>query len=491
MFKYDLYVNCFSELSLSEPLARAVRELGFTTPTPIQAQALPILLGAPTDFIGLAATGTGKTAAFGLPLLEQVDASKRVPQGLVLCPTRELAMQVSGQLDLLGKHKGIKCLPIYGGADYGEQYAGLRRGLPIVVGTPGRLIDHLERKSLSLAAVKTVILDEADEMISMGFREELEAIMKGVARDKSRIWLFSATMSGPVRKMADAFLRHPKHVQVNRTEVLSATVDQQWLPARESEKPELVCKLIDAAEEFYGLVFCQTKALVMDLTQHLVARGYRADCLHGEKAQVERERTMKAFRDKKLDVLVCTDVASRGLDVKELTHVINYSIPRETELYVHRIGRTARSGKAGVAISLVTPANRGMLPIVERVTKSKIREGRIPSRREVALKKIGRILPRFMAPAEKDVNRVIELLGTDWQDAVAEMSAGEMIARFLLILAPDALAEGGTLTSLPSIAAKPPTHHRPASHPHKPAHHERPRHQHRPEHGHFPRKKRD
>lgn len=487
---YHLYVQSFDELKLSEPLSRAVRELGFTKPTPIQAQALPLLLGAPTDFIGLAATGTGKTAAFGLPLLEQVDPSKRVVQGLVLCPTRELAVQVSGQLDLLGKHKGVRCLPIYGGADYGEQYAGLRRGLPIVVGTPGRLIDHLERKSLSLSAVKTVVLDEADEMISMGFKEELEAILKATPRAESHIWLFSATMSGPVRRIADSYLRHPKHVQVNRTEVLSATVDQQWLPARESEKPELVCKLIDAADDFYGLIFCQTKALVMDLSQHLIARGYRADCLHGEKAQVERERTMKAFRDKKLDVLVCTDVASRGLDVKELTHVINYSIPRETELYVHRIGRTARSGKAGSAISLVTPANRGMLPIVERVTKSKIREGRIPSRREVALKHVGRILERFKKPVEKDVNRIIELLGADWQDAVAEMTAAEMIARFLLLLAPDALAEGGTLTSLPSIAAKPPQHPRPAHHQPHP-HHQRPRHQSRPEHGHFARKKRD
>ena len=428
-------MDSFSELKLSAPLARAIQELGYTAPTPIQAQALPILLGGPTDFIGQAATGTGKTAAFGIPLLELVDSAKKHPQALVLCPTRELALQVAGQLDLLGKHLHLRALPIYGGAGYDEQFSGLKRGAPIVVGTPGRLIDHLERGSLQLAHVKTVVLDEADEMISMGFKEELESILKGVPRETGRIWLFSATMSKEVRRVADTYLRKPQQVAVNRTEVLSSTVDQLYYLVRESDKPEVVCRIIEAADDFYGLVFCQTKALVMDLTQYLNARGFKADCLHGDKAQTERERTMKAFRDKKVNLLVCTDVASRGLDVKELTHVINYSIPKELELYVHRIGRTARSGKAGTAVSLVSPSNRWAVERVERMTKSRLREANPPTAQDAARKKVSKILARF--EAQKTYGRVVELLGPDWEEATAEMTLAELIGRFLLLLAPE------------------------------------------------------
>lgn len=452
-------MESFNELPLSEPLARAIAELGYTTPTPIQRQALPILLAGPTDFIGQAATGTGKTAAFGIPLLELIDPAKKHVQGLVLCPTRELALQVAGQLDLLGKHKGVRALPIYGGAGYDEQFSGLKRGAAIVVGTPGRLIDHLERKSLHLKDVKTVILDEADEMISMGFKEELEAILKGTSRETSHIWLFSATMSKEVRRVADAYLRKPKQVAVNREEVLSTTVDQILYSVRECDKPEVVCKIIDAADEFYGLVFCQTKALVMDLTQYLNNRGYKADCLHGDKAQSERERTMKAFRDKKVSLLVCTDVASRGLDVKELTHVVNYSIPKELDLYVHRIGRTARSGKAGIAISLVTPANKWAISRIEHMTKSKMREGQIPTAQDVALKKAAKILTRFQA--QKEFERVLPLLGPDWEEATSEMTLAELIGRFVLMLAPEILEDREIHAPAPRTYAKPHAHAKP------------------------------
>jgi ATP-dependent RNA helicase DeaD len=435
-------MNTFEELNLSEPIKRAITELGYTSPSPIQSQALPILLGEPTDFIGQAATGTGKTAAFGIPLLEKIDAKKKAVQGLILCPTRELAMQVSGQINLLGKFKGIKTVPIYGGANYSDQIYGLRSGAQVVVGTPGRLIDHLERGTLDLSGLITVILDEADEMISMGFKEDLESILQAAPRASSQIWLFSATLSKEVRRVADTYLRNAKQVQVNRTEMLSTTVEQFYYPSRESDKPEILCKLIEAADDFYGLVFCQTKALVVDLTQYLSSRGYKVDCLHGDKTQTDRERTMQAFRDRRVSMLICTDVASRGLDVKDVTHVINYSIPRELDVYVHRIGRTARSGKSGIAMSLVTPSHRELIYKIEKMTKSRMKEGRIPSRKDIGVKKITKMLTPFQE--QTYYTRAIELLGAEWQTAISTMSSSEVAGRFLALMMPDVFKEEGS-----------------------------------------------
>ena len=246
-------------------------------------------------------------------------------------------------------------------------------------------------------------------------------------------------MSHEVRRVADTYLRKPQQVQVNRTEMLSTTVEQLYYRARESDKPDILCKLIETADDFYGLVFCQTKQLVKEITQFLVGRGYKADCLHGDKTQNDRETTMKAFRDKKLNILVCTDVASRGLDVKELTHVINYSIPRELDAYVHRIGRTARSGKAGIAMSLVTPSHRGLISRIEYMTRSRMKEGKIPSRREVGLKKVAKILPQFQR--QKNFARAMELLGEDWKAAMIHMSPEEIVGRFITLTAPEIFDE--------------------------------------------------
>lgn len=428
-------MNSFEELQLSPELNQAITELGYTQPSPIQQQALPILLGEPTDFIGLAATGTGKTAAFGIPLLEKIDVSKKHVQALIMCPTRELALQVTGQINLLGKFKGIRALSIYGGSDYGNQTHGLRQGAMIVVGTPGRLVDHLNRGTLDLKNVKTVVLDEADEMISMGFKEDLEAILNGTSREESNIWLFSATMDRGVTKVADEYLRNAKQVQVNRKEVLSTTVEQIYFRARESDKPEILCKIIEAADDFYGIVFCQTKALVVDLTRYLTNRGYKVDCLHGDKDQKSREHTMQAFRDRQVNLLVCTDVASRGLDVKDVTHVINYSIPRELESYVHRIGRTARGGKSGIAISLVTPSHRSLIPRIEQMTKSQMVEGRLPTRKDIGMKKIGKYLSQFQAASTFE--RATELLSEEWKTVIAAMNPEEIVGRFLAMTSPE------------------------------------------------------
>jgi ATP-dependent RNA helicase DeaD len=425
----------FNELNLSPLVMRAISDLGYEKPSPIQAETLPILLGEPTDFLGLAATGTGKTAAFGIPLLERLDPSKKSVQALILCPTRELALQVAGQINLLGKYIGIRALPVYGGADYATQIRGLRDGVSIVVGTPGRVVDHMERKTLKLENLQTLVLDEADEMISMGFKDDLETILGSTPRESSNIWLFSATMSREVRKVADEYLVAPKQVQVNRTEMLSGTVEQLYYMTSESNKPEVLCKLVEAADDFYGLVFCQTKSLVADLTRYLTERRYRADCLHGDMDQNARERTMQSFRDRKVNLLVCTDVASRGLDVKDVTHVINYSLPRELDSYVHRIGRTARSGKTGFAMNLVTASHRGLIGRIEKATKSRMREGRIPTRKDIGTKKITQTLSKFQD--QKSFVRAVELMDKPWKDAIAEMSRDEIAGRLLSMMFPE------------------------------------------------------
>lgn len=428
-FKRKTSVKTFNELTLSPSLMKGIQDLGFETPSPIQAQTLPILLGEPTDFLGLAATGTGKTAAFAIPLLEKTDPTKRAVQTLVLVPTRELAIQVTEQVNLLAKHMKMQALVIYGGAGYADQIQGLRRGATVVVGTPGRILDHIERGTLKLDAVERIVLDEADEMISMGFKDDLEKILAATQRETTNIWLFSATMSREVRRVADIYLNQPQQVQVNKTEMLPSNVEQIYYITHESNKPEILCKLIDSVDDIYALVFCQTKSLVSEVTQFLKDRNYKVECLHGDMSQAAREQTIKIFRDRKVQLVVCTDVASRGLDVKDITHVINYSIPRELDSYVHRIGRTARSGKSGVAMSLVTPANRVLIPKIEQMTKRRMQEGRIPTRREIGARKIAKVLTTFQN--QPTFPLAAELMGDLWKEAVAKMTPEEIAARFL------------------------------------------------------------
>ena len=372
-------------------------------------------------------------------MLERLDPLKKAVQAIIVCPTRELCLQVSGQVNLLGKYHNIQALPIYGGAGYDEQLRGLRKGAQVVVGTPGRVIDHLKRGTLKLADVKVVILDEADEMISMGFKEDIETILEGVPRETSNIWLFSATMAGAVRRVADDFLVNPQQVQVNRTEMLSATVEQFFYMTHEKNKPEVLCKLIDSAEDFYGVIFCQMKTLVVDLTRYLSERGYKVDCLHGDMSQNAREATMNAFRQRRVKILVCTDVASRGIDVKDITHVVNFSLPRELDNYVHRIGRTARSGKNGLAMSLVTPAHRHLISKIERMTKTRMQEGIVPTRKTIGAKKIAAMIPQF---TEQDAHvRALELMDANWKAAIAGKSGEEVAARFIALMFPFVFSE--------------------------------------------------
>ena len=412
-------------------MKKAITELGYDSPTPIQQETLPILLKKTTDFLGLAATGTGKTAAFAIPLLEKISSDKKGVQALILCPTRELAKQTSEQINLLAKYKKTKALAIYGGSDYGGQLRALKEGVAIVVGTPGRIIDHLERGTLNLDHLQVVVLDEADEMISMGFKEEIELILKKVKQvEKHQTWLFSATMSKEVRKIADQFLKNPQQIQINKTEVVTAAVKQYFYHVQENEK-------IDLAPEFYGLIFCQTKLLVTDLTQHLKANGYAVDCLHGDMEQNARERTMKAFKAKVVNIMVCTDVASRGIDVKDLTHVINYSLPRELDLYVHRIGRTGRGGKEGLALSLVTSSHIGLVNRIERATQSKMTKLPVPKDSELLQIKLSKALTEFTTAPSKEslsIEELTKLLKSSetWSKTIEGMDKEELVARFLV-----------------------------------------------------------
>jgi ATP-dependent RNA helicase DeaD len=425
----------FVDLKLSPQMVRSVNEMGYEKLTPIQAKTLPLLLGETTDFLGMAATGTGKTAAFGIPLLERIDTDIQATQAVVLCPTRELALQVAGQISLLGKYHRIQAQAVYGGTGYGEQTRNLRQGAFVVVATPGRLIDHLKQGTFSLNEVKTVVFDEADEMISMGFKDDLEFILSQIRGEDCSRWLFAATMSPGLRKVADRYLRKPKLAQINKNEMLSGTVKQLYFTVREKNKPKGLCKLLDMADDFYGLIFCQTKATVVALTEFMRVRGYRVDCLHGDKSQSERERTLTLFRAKNVNILVCSDVAARGLDVKELTHVINYSLPMEFDSYVHRIGRTGRSQSQGIAINLVSPQQMNLVGQIERVTKSKMEAGIFPTRKEISQKKMATLLPQFLQVFGHEKGSAV--LEGDWAKTLEGMTKHEIAGRFLAMSFPD------------------------------------------------------
>ncbi len=313
-------VDSFESFGLSAPLMEAMKDMGFSTPTPIQQQALPILLAGANDFIGLASTGTGKTAAFGIPLVENIDTTTKDTQALVLSPTRELALQVAEQLALLGKKKGLRVVTIYGGASYRTQLDGVKRGAHIVVATPGRLVDFLEQKMIKLQSVQTVVLDEADEMLSMGFKDSLDFILSATHTEESkteraacRTWLFSATMSGEVKRLSEKYLEKPEMVQANKVGSTASTIEQVYYTVKNSGKMEVISRLLQTLPEFYGIIFCQTKMEVAELEDLLTQRGFPADSLHGDKNQQEREATLKKFKQRQIKVVVATDVSACGL----------------------------------------------------------------------------------------------------------------------------------------------------------------------------------
>jgi ATP-dependent RNA helicase DeaD len=372
----------FRELGLSEGILKALEKKGFEEPTPIQAKTIPLLLSGSKDIIGQAQTGTGKTAAFGLPLLEKITKHEKHISAIVVAPTRELAIQVADELDSFKMDKNIKIATVYGGQSIDQQLRKLRRGVDIVVGTPGRIIDHLKRKTLKLEHAKYVVLDEADEMLNMGFREDIENILTYVNEDRQML-LFSATMPPEILAIAKRFMGDYDIVKVKKQQLTTNLTDQIYFEVNRHDKFEALSRIVDIEEEFYGIVFCRTKVDVDEVASRLQQRGYDSDALHGDVSQQHRERILKRFKSKRVNVLVATDVAARGLDINDLTHVINYSLPQDPESYVHRVGRTGRAGKEGTAITFVTPDEYRKLLYIQKVAKTDIRKEEIPEVKEI------------------------------------------------------------------------------------------------------------
>ena len=383
----------FEELGVSAPLLRAIEELGYEHPMPIQTQVIPVILGHTEagegrDVVGLAQTGTGKTAAFGLPVLQSVSVRYFEPQALVLAPTRELCLQIASDLQDYAKYlKGMTILPVYGGSSIGSQISALKRGVHVVVATPGRLIDLMNRGAVSLTKVKTLVLDEADEMLNMGFQEDIETILEGIPSDH-RTMLFSATMPKAIAEIAKKYLNDPVEVTIGQKNEGSANVNHVYYLVHAKDKYVALKRIVDFYPNIYGIIFCRTKLDTQEIAKNLMDEGYNADALHGDLSQEQRDLVMRKFRTRHLQLLVATDVAARGLDVDDLTHVINYGLPDDIEVYTHRSGRTGRAGKKGTSICIVHIKERRKLNDIERIIKKPFEKGMIPTTERIIEKQL-------------------------------------------------------------------------------------------------------
>ncbi len=373
-------MNTFKELPITLPLHKTLDELGFVEPTEIQKKAIPLLLShSKVDFHGQAQTGTGKTLAFGIPLLHRIIKEKRSPQALIVAPTRELALQIKDSILPLARVLDIRLEAIYGGVSMDDQTAALRRGCHVVVGTPGRLNDHLRRKTLQIQGVQTLVLDEADIMLDMGFKDEVDEILRYVPKERE-IWLFSATIKSGIADIMRTHMRDPLSVRVSKKQVATAQTKQYFCVVPSRSRMPALCRFIESAPDFYGFIFCQTKILTSDVAEQLIKRGYNVGALHGDMSQVQRNLVIKKFKNKELSILVATDVAARGIDIANLSHVINFSLPEDHESYIHRIGRTGRAGKEGIAITLITKSELRLLQYVQRKFSVTIDPIDVPSR---------------------------------------------------------------------------------------------------------------
>ncbi|MDO8726395.1 MAG: DEAD/DEAH box helicase [Candidatus Methanoperedens sp.] len=424
----------FKDLKLSKEIQKAITDMGFEEATPIQSQSIPYMLEG-KDVIGQAQTGTGKTAAFGIAALEMVDPHNRGVQAVILCPTRELAIQVSEELKKLSKYKrGIEILPVYGGQPIDRQIRALKNGVQIIIGTPGRVMDHMERRTLRLDGVKMIVLDEADEMLDMGFREDIELIMKKIPLERQTI-LFSATMSRAILDLTKRYQTKPQMIKLEHKEMTVPEVEQFYYEVKSQAKPEVLSRLIDINDIKLSLVFCNTKRRVDELVDILKSRGYLADGLHGDLQQRQRDIVMSKFRKKEIEILVATDVAARGIDVGDIEAVFNYDIPADDENYIHRIGRTARAGKAGRAISFVTGKEVYRIRQIQQFTKSRIIAQKVPSASDIEEIKTKLILEKVKGIVDAghlgEYNNLIEKLiqddytSLDVAAALLKMQMGE------------------------------------------------------------------
>lgn len=383
-------MKSFERLGLSESALKVLKRKGFEEPTPIQEKIIPAILSGGKDIVGQAQTGTGKTAAFGLPLVELLPEKSKVVQALILTPTRELAIQVAEEINSLKGNKKLSIIPIYGGQSIELQLRSLQKGVDIVVGTPGRILDHLNRRTLKLDKIVYLVLDEADEMLNMGFIDDVREIMKNTNSEK-RTMLFSATMPYEIMQIAKKYMREYEVFRMTPEQLTVSRTDQIYFEVSSANKFEALCRIIDMEEDFYGLVFCRTKIDVDTVAKHLVERGYGADALHGDMSQALREKILSKFKKRQINILVATDVAARGIDVQNLTHVINYALPQDTESYVHRIGRTGRAGKEGNAITFVTPEEYRKMQFIRKGVKTDIRRAELPKVKDVIRRRKHRI----------------------------------------------------------------------------------------------------
>lgn len=419
----------YEEAGIDNRILRAVKELGFEHMTPIQEQAIPLFMTG-RDIIGQAQTGTGKTAAFGIPILQKIDPEKRSLQAVILCPTRELAMQAADELRKFAKYmNGIKVLPVYGGQEIYKQIKNLKTGVQIVVGTPGRVMDHMRRHTLKMDDVHTVVLDEADEMLNMGFREDIETILKEMP-ERRQTGLFSATMPKPILDITKTYQKDAAYVKMTPKEVTIPLIKQAYYQVRKQDKEEVLCRLIDYYDPKRALIFCNTKRMVDELTEHLKARGYEVEGLHGDLTQGQRDTVMNLFRSGRTNILIATDVAARGIDVNDVEAVYNFDVPEDIEYYVHRIGRTGRAGKTGRSFTLVVGREAYKIRDIERICHTKIKERKVPNAADITARKAEKILQEASAVIEnEDISRATEYI----LDAVAlgQYSATQLAAAFM------------------------------------------------------------
>lgn len=385
-------MKTFEELGLSPEIRRAIEEMGYTSPMPVQEEVIPYLLGENNDVVALAQTGTGKTAAFGLPLIQKINVNNRIPQSLILCPTRELCLQIAGDLNDYSKYiDGLLVLPVYGGSSIESQIRALKRGVHIIVATPGRLLDLMQRRTVSLATIQSVVMDEADEMLNMGFTESINAILADVPKERNTL-LFSATMSPEIARISKNYLHDAKEITIGRKNESTNNVKHVAYTVQAKDKYAALKRIVDFYPQIYGIVFCRTRKETQEIADKLMQEGYNADSLHGELSQAQRDTVMQKFRIRNLQLLVATDVAARGLDVDDLTHVINYGLPDDTESYTHRSGRTGRAGKTGTSIAIINLREKGKLREIERIIGKKFIPGEMPTGKQICEKQLLKVI---------------------------------------------------------------------------------------------------
>ena len=385
-------MKTFEELGVSPEIRRAIEEMGYENPMPVQEEVIPYLLGENNDVVALAQTGTGKTAAFGLPLLQQIDVKNRIPQSLILCPTRELCLQIAGDLNDYSKYiDGLKVLPVYGGSSIDSQIRSLKRGVHIIVATPGRLLDLMERKTVSLSTIHNIVMDEADEMLNMGFTDSINAILADVPKERNTL-LFSATMSPEISRISKNYLNNAKEITIGRKNESTSNVKHVAYTVQAKDKYAALKRIVDYYPQIYGIIFCRTRKETQEIADKLMQEGYNADSLHGELSQAQRDAVMQKFRIRNLQLLVATDVAARGLDVDDLTHVINYGLPDDTESYTHRSGRTGRAGKTGTSIAIINLREKGKLREIERIIGKKFIPGEMPTGKQICEKQLIKVI---------------------------------------------------------------------------------------------------